>query len=229
MHGAKSCVSNCRRCLANRWKSNTAGITCTCPAPSTTSNAACSETTPDMVVMAATGYAFSTRSVGNHMRNRFGKSTGDWIERRLSTFDRATAGPEGSFRDRINTAAHRLARSTVGQQGLSTFDLVLDTYIRSVERLARIEDLDVIVMGTTYNGPTIQRRVPGIKALVDRFNRELNAAVTARHFAWVDRQALIDELPRDTTRPDQLHAGRDIHRKYADALRPLIVGLGRNR
>jgi len=181
------------------------------------------EADPDFAILPCTGYAFSAPSVGHRLRRLLGKRTGDWIERRFTSFDAATTGTEGTLRDRVNSAAHSIAAHTVGRESLSTYERVLGDYIRTAERLAQIEDLDMVVMGTTYNGPAIQRRLPKSRLAVDRFNGALRDFAASRHFGWVDRQALISPLPLDIERPDQMHAGATIHRAYADALIPLIV------
>lgn len=182
-----------------------------------------SEAKPDFVIIAVTAHAFATPSVGNRLRRVLGKRAGSWFERQFSSFDRATDAPEGTMRDRMNSLGHAAGGRVIGRRGLSTYDQVLGTYTKTVERLARIEDLDLVVMGATYIGPAIERRLPELRAKVDRFNEELEAFVLARHFAWVDRQSIVAALPGVPDRPDQMHTGKETHRAYAGALLPLIV------
>lgn len=181
------------------------------------------EDRPDFVIMGATGYAFSTSSVGNRLRRLLGKRAGDWLERRSSKFDRATEKEEGSARERLNFSAHRIAGKVIGREPVSTFDEVLAGYRRTVDRLAQVENLDAIIMGTTYNGPRVQRRLPHIRGLVDRFNVQLRGLADSHRFGWLDRQAIISALPESIARPDQMHTGPEIHAAYAEALLPLIA------
>ena len=181
------------------------------------------ESDPHLVILGATGYAFSTPSVGNRLRRLFGKRVGDWFEQRFSSFDNATAGGQGGWRERANDAAHAVAGRVIGREPLSTYEEVFARYRRTIERIARIESADAVVLGTTYGGPDIEKRVPGIRALVDRYNRELRAITEAHHFAFLDRQALISALPVNTARPDQMHTGEEVHAAYAAALIPMIA------
>lgn len=178
---------------------------------------------PDFVIMGCTGYAFSTSSVGNRLRRRFGQRFGTWCERRAAKFDRLTEREIGSARDRLNVAAHWVAGKAVGRDAVAEYPDVLAAYTRCIQRLAQQEELDAIVMGTTYNGPRVQQRLPYIHGLVDRFNGELRALAESHHFGWLDRQALISSLPMDTARPDQMHTGPEIHAAYAEALIPMMA------
>jgi hypothetical protein len=181
------------------------------------------EAQPDFVIMGCTGYAFSTSSVGNRLRRRLGKRFGDWAERRSAAFDRATERELGSARERINYAAHWVAGKTIGREAVANYASVLSAYERCIDALARREDLDAIIMGSTYNGPRVQRRLPYIRSLVDRFNRDLKAMADAHRFGWLDRQAIISALPAEIARPDQMHTGPEIHAAYAEALLPLVA------
>jgi len=184
---------------------------------------ALSESRPDFVIMGCTGYAFSTASVGNRLRRLFGRRFGTWAERRSAAFDRLTETEVGTRKERLNYGFHWLAGKTVGRDSVSTYDAVLGGYRRCIEQLARTEDLDAIIMGTTYNGPRVQRRLPYLRALVDRFNRDLKGVAEAHRFGWMDRQALIGTLPEEVARPDQMHTGPEIHAIYAEALLELVT------
>ena len=177
---------------------------------------------PDFVIMGCTGYAFTTSSVGNRLRRLFGQRFGDWAERRSAGFDRLTETEMGSSRERVNFGAHWLAGKLIGRDSISTYEEVLGGYRRCIEYLARSEDLDAIIMGTTYNGPRVQRRLPYLRRLADRFNAELKSTAEAHRFAFLDRQAIINTLPPEVSRPDQLHTGPEIHALYAEALLAVI-------
>ena len=116
-----------------------------------------------------------------------------------------------------------MAGKVIGRDAVASYEHVLGAYTRAIDRLAREEDLDAIIMGTTYNGPRVQRRLPYIHDLVDQYNRELRSVAETRHFGWIDRQAIISALPVETARPDQMHTGPEIHAAYAEALIPLIA------
>ena len=178
---------------------------------------------PDFVILGATGYAFTTSSVGNRLRRLLGERAGTWLERKSAKFDRATEKEEGTAAERINYSAHWIAGKLIGRDSLSGYGDVLAGYRRTIDRLARDEDLDVIVLGTTYNGPRVQRRLPQLRGLVDRFNAELRMLAESRRFGWLDRQAIISGLPDSTSRPDQMHTGAEVHAAYAAALLPLVA------
>ena len=182
------------------------------------------EDQPDFVILGATGYSFSTASAGNRLRRLFGKRVGDWCERRAAKFDRATEREIGSALERLNFGAHWVVGHTIGRESVASYGDVMAAYTRTVERLAREEDLDAVIMGTTYNGPRVQRRLPGIHKQVDQFNGQIRQLAESRRFAFLDRQAIINALPADTVRPDQMHTGPEIHAAYAEALIPLVAG-----
>lgn len=181
------------------------------------------EDRPDFVILGATGYAFSTSSVGNRLRRLLGERAGTWFERKSARFDRATEKEEGTAAERVNYTAHWLAGKLIGRDSLSSSSEVFAAYRRTIDRLARDEDLDAIILGTTYNGPRVQRRLPHLRALVDRFNVDMRALAESRRFGWLDRQAIINALPDSTARPDQMHTGAEVHAAYAAALLPLIA------
>lgn len=181
------------------------------------------EDQPDFVIVGATGYAFTTSSVGNRLRRLLGQRAGTWFERKSAGFDRATEKAEGTAAERMNYSVHWIAGKLIGRDSLSTYDEVFAAYRRTLDRLARDERLDAVVLGTTYNGPRVQRRLPHLRMQADRFNAEMRSLAESRRFGWLDRQAIISALPAATARPDQMHTGAEIHAAYADALLPLVA------
>lgn len=183
---------------------------------------AVADSKPDFVLIAVTGYAFSTASVGNRLRRVLGRRLGNWAEERGATFDNLTDGQPGSPLTRFNSAAHWLVGKAIGRDALSKYDEVFGGYRRAVEHLARIENLDAVILGTTDNGPHVQRRLPYVAEMIDRFNSQLQGVVEAHRFGWLDRQSIITSLPPSIARPDGLHAGPEIHAVYAEALLSII-------
>lgn len=176
---------------------------------------------PDFVILGANGWEFATPSVANRLRRLFGKTAGDWFERRFESFDAATLGHEGRLRRGINRGGHAVA-GVVGREPTASYESVLQTYLRTIDRLARQEDLDAIVMGTTYLAPELHARLPKMRSRIIRFNAALRAEAERRHFGWLDKAGLVEAQGRAGLL-DPLHRSAATHRVMADAFKAMIA------
>ena len=167
------------------------------------------EADPDVVVLSVTLYAFSVRTVANHVRRLAGPRAGDWTAATVRRFDRATgAGQRGPGADRgwlqrLNHLAHRGARWTIGTASEASANTVWRAYEAAIERLARDEDRRVVVIGSMPFTAAIECENGRARQVQLTFNRRLAALCRERHLAWVDPEDLRDA---------------DVERLYSDAL-----------
>lgn len=179
----------------------------------------------DVVVLSPTKFGFSVFSADNRVRRLLGKRAGDWFKRRADAFDsktsiRTSAGRKG----KINHVVHRAARKVIGQEPLSSAEAITDTYLRTMARLARLEDAQVILISNTDPSTVLGRRRPKLAAEVQQFRRTLQREAQRRRFDWLDRQALwtTDDGDRDEMYSDGIHSNAEMHRRISAALLALM-------
>ncbi len=172
-------------------------------------------TSPDVVVVSATLYAFSMKTVANRIEHLLGRRARLWAEARFNDFDRRTGqAPGRRVRPRLNTAAHWLARHTIGTASEATWQQVLEAYVAMVERLAREEAAQVLVIGSLPFTARIERDNRRAASAQRQFNRRLGEACERRRVGWIDPEFL--RVPGvDTLYNDALHLGEEGHRLVA--------------
>ncbi|MBI5947512.1 MAG: hypothetical protein HY875_05200 [Chloroflexi bacterium] len=165
---------------------------------------------PDVTIIAAHSMAFATPSVGARLVHIFGWKAGRWLERRIWDADARArkGGILAPLRDPARAVAYRVI-------GVSTFASVEETirhYGETMKRLARFEDMQVIVLGT------FQPRRDGDIAPHVQLNTGLAALAREHRLKWIDRQAIVTSLGDDAFQPGGRYSTALVHRKVADAV-----------
>ncbi len=125
---------------------------------------------------------------------------------------------------RLHEMARVLAHRTVGAAGYSTMEETLAGYRSLIDRLARSEQMRVVIMGATHPGGELRERAPGAETAIDQFNLALASKTRSRHFEWLDRQALrVAHGDADVMQRDGLHKTAAFHRHIADALLEVLA------
>ena len=173
----------------------------------------------DAVVFSVTTIGFSLLSVDHRIARIFGKRAGDFFKSGVDNFDKTTRrGPRSGLVRRVNRAAHRVARNTIGQEPMAPYGVVLANHLEILAELARLEDTDVIVLGPTDHGGSLAKRVRKTQSAVETFRAAVRAEAERRRLTWVDRQALsLEARDRDAEFTDGLHKGPAFHARIADA------------
>lgn len=180
----------------------------------------------DVVVLSPTKFAFATFAADNRVRRLLGKKAGDWFKGQADAFDAKTSTrtPQGR-RGRVNRLVHRTARRAIGQEPLSDVRTITETYLRTMARLARLEDAQVIVLGIAETSSRRHRRHPKTNADVRMFRDTLEKEAARRRFDWIDREALwtANDGEQDDKFSDGVHVNAELHRRIAQAILELMA------
>lgn len=173
------------------------------------------ERAPDVAVIAAHSMAFTTPSVSARLVHLFGWKTGRWIERRIWDADRTAR--KNRLVAKVQGPARSLAHHTVGRGTYATVEDTIRTYGETVALLARIEEMQIILLGT------FQPRREGDIAPHAQLNRGL-AEVAAKHrIPWIDRQELVSGLGGAAFQENGRYSSPLTHRTVADAVMTAIA------
>jgi|GEM_PF-4403791 len=173
------------------------------------------EQAPDVVVLAAHSMAFGTPSVGARLIHLFGWSIGRSMERRIWAFDRKAR--TSRLAAAVRKPARRLAHRTVGVATYASVEDTIRDYGETISLLARIEDLQVIVLGT------FQPRRDGDTGPGIQLNAGLAKVAAAHRLTWIDRQAIVTGLGAAAFQPNGLYSSPLVHRAVADAVLDAIA------
>lgn len=166
---------------------------------------------PDYIAMQCTAFPATQKTVAHRVNRLLGKRLADWTEARVLTVDKATRR-KGPVRHRMNRAGHIVARKVVGTSPMVPYRYLVDGYLKAIDRVARVESAQVVVIGTGAASPGHQRNNREVDNLKERFDGELSAAAKRKHLAWVSSA----EATREAGAPeevfvDMLHKGQAWH------------------
>lgn len=179
---------------------------------------------PDAVVMIVASYRFALRSVDARLGRVFGKRVGRaalglqrWSEARARTF--------GAPGEATYAFMRRGVRRVVGTEAVTPFAAAVDSYSAVIRRLAREEDLHVVVIGGVRFGRRYHELNPGLGDIVDRYKEVMRCVTLDHRFAWVDNQSALEAAgdPEQFYLADGRHRDARGHRLLAEALIPVIA------
>jgi hypothetical protein len=183
------------------------------------------EASPGMVILAASAFGWAYRSVPIRIRKIFGERAGQWAEGRQQWLD---AGAEGS---RLVAAAaqalHWTTRRIIPAAAYLPRAEAERRWLALIDRLAREEDLPVLVTGTTFLRGEALRSTPGINAQIAQFNAVLERRARARHLTWFDREAILSAMNEEEAfLGDHLHRREVYHEQMAERIVELLAPSG---
>lgn len=165
---------------------------------------------PDITVIAAQSMAFNTPSVGARLVHLFGWKVGRWLERRIWDADGRAAN--GRVVSRLRVPAQRFAHRIIGTTTYATVEDTIRHYTQTIALLARIEDMQLLVLGT------FQPRREGDLAPHLQLNEGLAAFAASRRLYWIDRQDIVTRLGDASFQANGQYSTPLLHRKVADAV-----------
>ena len=174
----------------------------------------------DIVVFSVTSIGFTLLSVDHRIGRLFGPRIGEFFKSGVDRFDTTTRrkGDEGWVK-KANRAAHALARNTIGQEPMASYEFVLENHQKIVARLARLEDTEVVILGPTDHGGRLAQRVRKTQPQVETFRAIVRAEAERRRLTWIDRQKLSEMFAdRDAEFVDGLHKGPRFHGRIVSAV-----------
>lgn len=187
-----------------------------------TAGALVAEHHPELVVVGLNPYSFAITRVATRVRLRLGERAYRAYTRVEQAFDRRTR--EGRVRKRINRAARRIARSTIGAAPLAPVEQIIETYSAVFSRLSREEDLQAVIMGgskLSLNAQVVNAR---LLAQVDQFRSAMSDAARQHHFPFFDTEPTVAGPDRESFfLPDGVHRNDLGHARLAEMIYPVVL------
>jgi len=183
------------------------------------------EHSPDAVIIAVGSFWFTAKFVWLRVEHVFGKRAGRWYQELEHGFERRTAG-KGGLAGRANSAARWLVPRILGKSAYSSREAITENYRKLFDRLAQVEDVDVVVM--SYPGMGAHAREGDGPRQRGLFFADIRAAADAHRFSWVDGVEVFATAAPGTINHDGLHFGKAGHELIATAIEgALLQGRGR--
>ncbi len=177
---------------------------------------------PDLVVVGLNPYSFAITRVATRIRKRLGERPYRAYVRVEQAFERRTR--EGRVRSRINRAARRVARSTIGAAPLAPVEQIIETYRTVFARLSREEDMQAVIMGGSKLSLNAQMVNAKLLAQVDQFRTSMSDAARQHRFAFFDTEVSVVGPDRESWfLPDGVHRNEAGHQRLADMVYPVIA------
>lgn len=177
---------------------------------------------PDLVVVGLNPYSFAITRVATRIRKRLGERPYRAYVRVEEAFDRHTR--EGRVRSRINRAARRAARSTIGAAPLAPVEQIVETYRTVFARLSREEDMQAVIMGGSKLSLNAQMVNAKLLAQVDQFRAAMTEAAYQHRFAFFDTEPTVAGAERESWfLPDGVHRNEAGHARLAEMVYPVLA------
>lgn len=183
------------------------------------------EVHPDLVLLPLNEYTFWGVSVELQIRHRLGARAASTFKSAERRFDRITRGKAGVLGSG-NRVARNLARRTVGVRSSATATEVTQTYIEILRLLARVEDIQVVIVSYPLV-PSPGLRSERMRSARTQFLNRVRSAAHSHHMASVDGDELVRKagLPASAaSHPDEIHVGEAVHPLYAAEILRLLSG-----
>jgi hypothetical protein len=177
------------------------------------------ETQADIVFLPLSEYTFWARTVEWRIQRRFGKRAARWFKRAEDRVYRA-ATKAGAPGDSAKRGLRFVTRKIIRPGALASPSQVTETYRETLARLARIEQLEVVVVAYPVT-PLPALSEPRMAAARRRFISDIRAAALSRRFRWIDGDALVKSAglaPALAYHADRVHIGDACHDLFAQAI-----------
>jgi len=179
-------------------------------------------TTPDIVIVAVSSFSAAFEFVSNRLRDVVGGRAAS-VAIRLEHL----AGDLSVSHQRVHQATiapRRVARRLLGARSTSTVEATLSSYQGVIQRLAREENAQTIVLGGKGYTRYHETMNPKMRAIRDLVEAEIGRMAEAHHFDWVFHEALLGgpDAKHQFFLPDGVHCNERSHRLVADAIIPLV-------
>ena len=173
----------------------------------------------DVIFLPLSEYAFWARTVEWRIQRHLGKRVARWFKEAERGIDRG-AKKTGSPGNATKKALRSVARKVIGRGALASPGEVTATYRETLSRLARIEDVDVVVVAYPVS-PVPAMSEPRMAAARARFIADVKAEALARRFRWVEGDRVIERAglsPAAAYHTDRTHIGEPCHALFAAAI-----------
>ncbi|MEX0783896.1 MAG: hypothetical protein WD557_14735 [Dehalococcoidia bacterium] len=187
-----------------------------------TAEALIAEHHPELVVVGLNPYSFAITRVATRIRKKLGERAYRGYVRVEQAFDSRTR--DGRIGSRVNRAARRVARSTIGVAPLAPVEQIIETYRTVFARLSREEDMQAVIMGGSKLSLNAQMVNAKLLAQVGQFRIAMSDAAHQHRFAFFDTEPTVAGPDRESWfLPDGVHRNEAGHARLADMIYPVIA------
>ena len=177
---------------------------------------------PDIVILPLTGFVIAVGTVAESVRARFGPRAARLFLASEARFQGHTR--EGRLRRSANRAARKAARRVLGTRPLSTVEQTTAIFEEIMDRLARRESTQVVVVRDVRFSKEVQEREPRVHERFDRMEARLLAVAARHHFVVADLEGAISRAPdRDVFyQDDGVHTTAAFHDVYFQLMQEAV-------
>lgn len=177
---------------------------------------------PELVIVGLNPYSFAITRVATRIRKRLGERPYRAYLTVEQAFDRRTR--EGRVRSRLNRAARKVARSTIGAAPLAPVEQIIETYRTVFSRLSREEDMQTVIIGGSKLSLNAQMMNAKLLAQVDQFRFAMSDAAKQHRFTFFNTESTVEGPDRESYfLRDGVHRNEVGHSRMADMLYPVIL------
>jgi hypothetical protein len=178
------------------------------------------EAEPDLVVLPLASYWCSYSTVQNHMNHALGgraaavyRGTERFVSRRI----------EGRVVPK--SVSRKVARAVLRAAPVLTLPEFLDLHIELINRLGRLENIQVLVLADHHFNETNRKLMPFIPRAIEEIARTIQPVVHERRMLWGDmEQALrVGGNREGIMLPDGIHMNDEGHRRIAAMVVPVAL------
>src|SRR5262245_59389249 len=146
--------------------------------------AAITEASPDLLVIPFTGYVCTVQTVSEAIRQRFGRRAARLFSNSERRFHERTR--DGRARKKVNGFARRATRRVFGARALTTVEETTRIYSEVLERISRLEQIQVVVVADARFSRQVQEREPEMHRRFDQMYATLLPLARRHRFVVLD-------------------------------------------
>lgn len=173
---------------------------------------------PDILILPFSAYVCTFTTVEESVRQRFGTRAQQFYLRGEKRFAAATTG---SPLKPVNYSGRKFVRAILGTRALATTQQTIAIYEEILQRLARMEDLQVVAVADARFSEETQKRNPRMHREIDRMQARLFPIVEKHHFLLADLEGALRKAPDRSVfyQPDGIHTTLAFHDVFLEVLK----------
>lgn len=177
---------------------------------------------PDILVLPFSAYVCTFTTVEESVRQRFGTRAQQFYLRGEKRFAASTtAAPLKP----VNYSGRKFVRAVLGTRALATTEQTIAIYEEILQRLARMEDLQVVTVADARFSEETQKRNPKMHREIDRMQARLFPMVERHHFLLADLEGALRKAPDRSVfyQSDGIHTTLAFHDVFFEVLKDTIA------
>ncbi len=184
---------------------------------------------PDIVILSLNAYPCAVSMVSARVQRKFGNRAHGAFLRLERRFERATTGPSGSSRERVNSLGRRLTRKVLGAEPIASLDEVAGVYAGIMKRLAQSEGVQVLALQEVPFSRRLRGRTPQAAVIARELHRRLEPIIHEHRFDLVRPEGFDSELADTGWLADGIHLSAEGNVAYAATIASAILSVTAHR